>query len=181
MPLEIQGQKCKKYEQKANVKKKAVQISVFIGEAKPSSSIEAIKLTSKEKPMPKPGVCVPTVHPNFIFGPELPNIPFCMPKMLSKTPSPLRGIRSRHIKLRAHLYSPNQHQIPAEMVLENNSRQNRQMTNILNKSLKIGRMNIMSQKYPRSLCNTAGRPRFLDNEETLSLSLELRKAFRGRL
>ncbi|OMJ68982.1 hypothetical protein SteCoe_33410 [Stentor coeruleus] len=178
--LEVQGLKCKKYEPKRSEKKKSLQLSIFLQSTKPSSSFESPTKSPKLNSLLKYSTFIPTDYPDIILSSELPNIPFYMPKMLSKTPSPLRKTRTNFTKLRLNLYSPGQNQTPAEVVMQNNAKINKRVTKTLHKSLNIGKMKISSQRKSRDFHIGMMKKGISEQEVYLPTIIKIRKTIKGR-
>lgn len=179
--LEVQGLKCKKYEPTRGEKKKSLQLSIFIQNAKPSSSFEPQTKDTKLNSLFNYSNFIPSDHPDIVLSSELPSIPFYMPKMLSKTPSPLRGTRSKFAKLRLNLYSPGQNQTPAEVVMLNNTKNNKRITKTLHKSLNIGKIKISSQRKSRDFHFGVLKKKNSEQEVYLPTIIKIRKMVKGKL
>jgi hypothetical protein len=95
--LEVQGQKCKKYYPAVHTQKKSIQVSIAFESPEPEKINTAV-FTNFPSPINHRGIIV--------LSSELPSVPYYMPKMLSKTPSPLRLTRSRFNNLRLNMYAP---------------------------------------------------------------------------
>lgn len=78
---------------------------------------------------------------------EVPILPAYMPKLLNRTPSPIKSTRSTFSKNKTNLFMPQLNSSPAELMLEKQKKINLLMTKVLNGSLKIEK--IHSSPWPK--------------------------------
>lgn len=81
---------------------------------------------------------------------EVPIIPAYMPKLLAKTPSPLKSARTNFTKNKINLFMPQFNSSPAELVLEKRKKNNLLMTKVLNNSIKIEKIQSLPLSKPEN-------------------------------
>ena len=82
-----------------------------------------------------------------LFPKDVPSLPVYMPKLLNRTPSPIKSTRSTFSKNKMNLLMPQLNSSPAELMLEKQKKINLLMTKVLNGSLKIEK--IQSSPCPK--------------------------------
>jgi hypothetical protein len=100
MDFEVQGFKCKKHLQKIKMRRKVL------------NRIEATNILNSNKPdspLPKVEKGLDKMKESIVFSSDLPNVPFYMPRLISRTLSPLKSqTRSRFQKTRVNVFTPQQ-------------------------------------------------------------------------
>ena len=187
--LEIQGKKCKKFSMsplhsnfkqglQPKLKKRSVQISLFLNSQLGYLTIEKEK--EKEKLPPKIQFYSSAIHQginkDIVLSSELPSVPFYMPKLLSRTPSPLRVTRAKLANLRMNLYSPNQGQERIGTETQRRTFHNK-LAKEINKSLNLPNGNTVKQKN-KIMNKTLKRFRLVDLEVQLPDIISLRKNYK---
>jgi hypothetical protein len=135
--LEVLGRQCKRYRSKRNPKS-AVEVSLFTPEEKQVNPRETSFVKNVIKAPLFSSNLTPTGKNNIILSSDLPSVPFYMPKLASRTPSPLRATRSKFINLRLNLYTPFQSIQDSSHTI----RQERKQSRPINQSLTLKAQNL---------------------------------------
>ena len=142
--LEIHGQRCKKFSlsQNSSPKKKSIQLSLFLERDKASCIIEKTRSkTSQKNSLYSSSICS-NKRQDIVLSSDLPSVPFYMPKMMSRTPSPTRATRTRGKNIRLNLYSP--FQLPINQAIEISGKRFNGKMNAIDKSFDFS--NIKQRK-----------------------------------
>lgn len=182
--LEVQGTKCKKFSlsphvnktAKSGAKKKSVQIALFFEDQKASCVIGKQRIKTSPKIQFHSNIVnqipVSRMHNDIVLSSDLPSVPYYMPKLFSRTPSPLRGTRSKFTKLRMNLYSSG-HEPIVQVFEANKKKYDSKIIKAMNKSLNLETLNIVKT---RNINTALKRFRLMDLELQLPSIASLRKS-----
>lgn len=170
MELEIQGKKCKKYISTSSYKKRSVHISLFIG-GKDNNVYRNKRPRSSVMTYVQRNVFTPTLKEN--PSKEISLTPFYMPKMISKSPSPVKGNRFYSSKCKVNSILYNEQPFPAEQAIKNLHLANKSVTKALNMSINIGK--IQTSPLAKSFKVEASKYKPLNFKDRLNLFVKTLK------
>lgn len=138
MELEILGSKCKKYSAHFPSRKRALHISLFLND--PFCNIEWKSTRPKTSGLfikdKKPKQVLNELGLRTLIG-DLPNK---TPKVICRTPSPMKTPQKRYKKTKGVVYSPGSVMNPSEIALLRYNDNKNAVANSLSKSLNIEKM-----------------------------------------
>lgn len=124
---------------------KSIHISLVIGEKGKEFYRTRVKKTFNKTVKKKDS---PKFIEDVLKPKEVPIIPAYMPKLLARTPSPIKSTRTTFTKNKLNLFMPQFTSSPAELMLERRKKNNILITKVLNNSIKIEKIHSLPPTKP---------------------------------
>jgi hypothetical protein len=145
--LEVQGQSCARRFKVQTAKKRPYKVSLFI--VSNISDVQEDFGRKERRRAVKTSFVSPAHHKGIVLSTDFPRVPLYMPKMLTRTPSPLRKTRSKFSKLQQFRNQTVESTIPADVAMKASQKFKQAITNSLNKSINIAKVSVQQHKSPK--------------------------------